>query len=54
MKPNTPCVVGIGQTRYAKWNEPITASEPQLACEAILAAARDAGLPVARIDGITS
>jgi acetyl-CoA acetyltransferase len=54
MKPNTPCIVGIGQTRYTKWNEPAGSSELQLACAAILAAADDAGLPARLIDGITS
>lgn len=54
MNPNTPCIVGIGQTRYTKWNVPLPATELQLACEAILAAAADAGLPVRDIDGVAS
>lgn len=54
MKPNTPCIVGIGQTVYTRWNQPTGGSDLQLACQAILAAADDAGLPTRRIDGVTS
>lgn len=54
MKPNAPCIVGIGQTRYTRWNEPIESSELGLVCEAIIAAADDAGLPVTQVDGIAS
>ncbi len=54
MKPNAPCIVGVGQTRYTRWNDPIESSELGLVCEAIIAAAHDAGLPVTQIDGITS
>jgi acetyl-CoA acetyltransferase len=45
------CIVGIGETKYTKWQE-ITASEFHLACEAIVAAVNDAGLNVKDIDGI--
>lgn len=54
MKPDSPCIVGVGQTRYTKWNEPISASEIQLACEAVIAAAHDAGISPHEVDGITS
>jgi len=54
VKANTPCIVGIGQTRYSKWSEPLAASELELACEAILGAAHDAALPLALVDGMTS
>jgi acetyl-CoA acetyltransferase len=48
------CLVGVGETRYAKWGGITDASEHRLACEAILAAVADAGLPVAGVDGLTS
>jgi acetyl-CoA acetyltransferase len=54
MKANTPCIVGVGQTAYTRWNQPMEGSDLQLACQAILLAAGDAGLPVRAIDGITS
>src|SRR3954467_5578393 len=44
-------VAGIGQTTYAK---DMGRTELDLACEAIRAACRDAGLPVAAIDGVVS
>jgi acetyl-CoA acetyltransferase len=54
VKPNAPCIVGIGQTRYSKWNDPVRTPELQLACEAILAAADDAGIAVTEVDGMAS
>ena len=54
MNPSTPCIVGIGQTRYTRWKEPLPASELQLACEALTAAAADAGVPVRDVDGLAS
>ena len=48
------CIVGIGQTRYAKWGGITDASEHALALQAICAATADAGLPVDALDGITS
>lgn len=47
-------IVGIGETRYAKRGGITDQSEFALACEAILRAAADAGLPVSEIDGFTS
>ena len=43
-------VVGIGETEYLRWGR-ATKSEFQLACEAILKAAGDAGLAIEQIDG---
>ena len=43
-------VVGIGQTEFAK---AIERSELALACDAVLAACADAGIPVTDIDGVT-
>lgn len=54
MKPDTPCIVGIGQTAYTRWNAPLEATELELGCQAILAAAADAGLAAREIDGVTS
>jgi acetyl-CoA acetyltransferase len=48
------CIVGIGQTDYRRWGGIQDRSQFQLACEAALAAAADAGLPHRRIDGFTS
>jgi acetyl-CoA acetyltransferase len=48
------CIVGIGQTRYSRWNEPCAASELELACDAVMLAARDAGVRVTEIDGVAS
>jgi len=48
------CIVGIGETAYAKWGTVADRSELALACEAILAAAADAGLPADEIDGFAS
>lgn len=54
MKPDTPCIVGIGQTAYTRWNTPTDDTELSLACHALLAAADDAGVPVRDIDGVAS
>jgi len=48
------CIVGVGETRYARWGGITDASEYALALEAILRATADAGLPVDAIDGLTS
>jgi acetyl-CoA acetyltransferase len=48
------CLAGVGETRYAKWGGIADASEYQLACQAIVAAAADAGLAVDAIDGLVS
>ena len=47
-------VVGVGETRYAKWGGIDDKSEYQLAIEAILAALADAGLGVDDVDGLSS
>lgn len=48
------CVVGIGESAYAKRGGIADRSEFQLACEAVLTACADAGLPVEEIDGFAS
>ena len=47
------CIAGIGETKYTRWGKQ-TKSEFALTCEAIIAAASDAGLPVDEIDGFAS
>jgi acetyl-CoA acetyltransferase len=54
MKHRAAVIVGIGQTRFTRWHDPTAPSELALACEAVLAAAADAGLSVQSIDGISS
>lgn len=48
------CIIGIGQTEFARWGGIIDRSAFRLAAQAILAAAADAGLPPDRIDGFAS
>ena len=48
------CIVGIGQTPYSKWGSVTSESEFSLACRAILAAVREAGLEPKKIDGFSS
>ena len=48
------CIVGIGETDYTRWGGIQDRSEFHLACQAVMAAAADAGLPVSEIDGFTS
>ena len=48
------CIAGIGESRYTKWGGIADQSELSLACDAILAAASEAGIPPAAIDGFAS
>ncbi len=48
------CVVGVGETRYAKWGGIADTSEYQLAVEAVLAAIADAGMTPDDVDGLAS
>lgn len=48
------CIVGIGETEYRKWGSITDRSELGLACEAIKAAAADAGVETDDIDGLAS
>lgn len=48
------CIIGVGETRYAKWGGITEASERGLACEAVQRAAADAGIEPAEIDGVGS
>lgn len=54
MSPETPCIVGIGHTRFYKWGTVTDRSEFSLACEAVLNAMRDAGVNSSQIDGFVS
>jgi len=48
------CLVGIGETRYAKWGGIADTSEYQLAVAAIQSAVADAGLSMDDVDGLAS
>jgi len=48
------CLVGIGETAYAKWGGLTGTSEYQLALRAITTAVADAGLTVDDVDGLAS
>jgi acetyl-CoA acetyltransferase len=48
------CLVGVGETRYAKWGGITDTSEYQLAVEAVLAAIADAGMTPDDVDGLAS
>jgi acetyl-CoA acetyltransferase len=48
------CIVGIGETEYRRWGGIEDRSEFQLACQAIGAAAADAGIAVSAIDGFAT
>jgi acetyl-CoA acetyltransferase len=48
------CIVGVGETAYAKWGGLTGTSEYQLAIEAITKAVADAGLSVDEVDGLAS
>ena len=47
------CIVGIGETEYRRWGGITDQNEYQLACRAIMQAARDAGLSWKAIDGFS-
>ncbi len=47
-------LVGVGETRYAKWGGISDTSEHGLACQAILHAVTDAGLEIDQVDGLAS
>ncbi len=49
-----PCIVGIGETRYAKRGGHTERSELELCLAAIRQAASDAGIEAGQIDGYTS
>jgi acetyl-CoA acetyltransferase len=51
MTSHSACIVGVGETDYRRWGEIQDRNEFQLACESIVRAAADCGLPVSRIDG---
>ena len=54
VKAAAACVVGVGETRYAKWGGITDTSEYQLAVEAVLAAVADAGMTPDDVDGLAS
>lgn len=48
------CIVGIGETEYRRWGGIQDRTEFQLACEAIGAAAANAGIPLSALDGFAT
>jgi len=48
------CIAGVGESRYARWGKITDSSELGLACDAVLAALADAGMPPAEVDGFAS
>ena len=48
------CIVGIGQSAYTRWGGIQDRSQFQITAEAVVQAARDAGLAPADIDGLAS
>ena len=46
------CIAGIGETDYRRWGGMADRNEFQLACQAIAAAAADAGIPLSEVDGV--
>lgn len=48
------CIIGVGESSYAKWGATKHRSALSLAIEAVIAAARDAGINTADIDGFAS
>jgi acetyl-CoA acetyltransferase len=53
MGDRVACIVGVGETDYAKWGG-LDRSEYALALDAIIAAVDDAGMSLAEIDGLAS
>jgi acetyl-CoA acetyltransferase len=51
---DSTCIVGVGESRYARRGGIVDRSEFGLLCDAVIAAAEDAGLPLDAIDGFAS
>ena len=47
-------IVGVGETRYARWGKIGDVTEHALACQAIQRAVADAGLLMDDVDGLAS
>jgi acetyl-CoA acetyltransferase len=54
MKNRQACIVGIGESAYARWGGIKDRGEFDLTVEAVLKACADAGLPPRRVDGFAS
>ncbi|MGH9021463.1 MAG: thiolase C-terminal domain-containing protein, partial [Acidimicrobiales bacterium] len=54
VNPRRACIVGVGETAYAKWGGIADASEYALAVDAVLGAVADAGVSVGEVDGLSS
>ena len=51
---DSTCIVGVGESRYARRGGIVERTEFALLCDAVVAAAEDAGLPLDEIDGFAS
>ena len=47
-------IVGVGESRYARWGKIGDVTEHALACQVILRAVEDAGLSIDDVDGLAS
>ena len=54
MKQRRAHIVGVGETRYARWGKIGDVTEHALACQAIQGAVADAGLSMDDVDGLAS
>ena len=54
MSERKACVVGVGETQYARWGQIGDITEHALACQAIQRAVADAGLSMNEVDGLAS
>ena len=52
--PQRAHIVGVGETRYARWGKIGDVTEHALACQAIQNAVADAGLSIDDVDGLAS
>ena len=54
MSGRKACIVGVGETQYARWGKIGDVTEHALACQAIQRAVVDAGLSMKDVDGLAS
>ena len=54
MSGRKACIVGVGETEYARWGKIGDVTEHALACQAIQRAVTDAGLSMQDVDGLAS
>jgi acetyl-CoA acetyltransferase len=54
MSSTRACLVGVGESKYARWGKIGDVTEHELACQAIQRAIEDAGLSLDDVDGLAS